>query len=179
MNIVLFGESGVGKTALARGLVKTFPHKFYLPKIVTTRKQREDDVSEEWKFVDINTYIELARWCLLIDMRGPDGKVCYGYSFDSFVQGRINIFFGSPYAVDQFDKIPESSKVLLVGNSELVLKLRSEDVALVRRRMEINRQLKQEFYSQESFVSKCDHIVVNAFTGIDRLIDTFLFHLAL
>jgi energy-coupling factor transporter ATP-binding protein EcfA2 len=168
LNLFFLGKSGVGKTSLMKRLA-CISQKYYIPKILVTRGPRFDDVIQDFLYVSVEEFEKtMLSGDLFLSM--GDGYSYYGYSkkqLSCISKETICLMYGSPFVVDVLKNI--GLTVLVDGDADTGLFLRSEDFFAVEERRRVNHNLGRQFYENIEFRRKMDIVFKNTFCSLDLL----------
>lgn len=156
MFISFFGMSGVGKTTLMENLCKIGEYKN--PVFTVTRPMRVDDDISKFEYLNVEEYIHCRNNDeFILDM--DDGKRYYGYRRSLLHSSVDLLIYGSPYFLESIARIG-GVRILIDGDADYGIKLRSSDPASIKERQKINADLGKRYFTQNSF-RKNIHIIFN------------------
>lgn len=157
MSIVVYGNYGVGKTALLEVLEKWAP--FCQCVMTTTRAPRDDDAQNYFEYTDergVSESVGEGEFALLAKTNGT----FYGYKRKSLAsKGQINLLYGNPeFDLSQLRNLV--IRILIDGDSARGLKLRG-DRKLAEQRELSRRHLDLNYFQTSPFRRQMDLIVEN------------------
>lgn len=162
-NLFFLGESCAGKTTLMQQLSMLSSEEFFMPKFTMTRLQRPDDDHELVEFVTVEQYMnsrELDEFIFDMD----DGKTYYGYKKKNWqVCNKHALMYGSPYFVEQSQKIQNAILILIEADKEKGFLSRQDTKEIKERRQQSNKQLCETFFDKDTFRGRMDLIYYNKF----------------